>query len=115
MTEWCELPCSHDINDFGNAMVMANVMIDDLAATGANSWSSWVGVNNYGIDENGNMISDGLLVADDACTELYTAQRYYAMAHFSKYIPAGSKRIYTKWSSFYKWRKSHRCNNNNNR
>ena len=70
-------------------------MIDDLAATGANSWSSWVGVNNYGIDENGNMISDGLLVADDNCTELYTAARYYAMAHFSKYIPAGSTRIYT--------------------
>ncbi len=95
MTEWCELPCSHDINDFESAMLMANVIMDDIKVTGVNSWSSWVGVNNYGIDENGNMISDGLLVADDKCTELYTAARYSAMAHFSKYIPAGSKRIYT--------------------
>ena len=47
------------------------------------------------MDENGNMISDGLLVADDNCTELYTASRYYAMAHFSRYLPAGSTRIYT--------------------
>ena len=95
MTEWCELPCSHDYRDFASAMIMANVMLDDLAATGANSWSAWVGVNNYGIDENGNVISDGLLVADDAFTELHTASRYYAMAHFTKYIPAGSTRVYT--------------------
>ena len=95
MTEWCELPCTHDINDYESAMLMANVIMDDIKVTGVNSWSAWVGVNNYGIDENGNMISDGLLVADDNCTELYTASRYYAMAHFSKYIPAGSTRIYT--------------------
>lgn len=95
MTEWCELPCSHDYRDYESLMLMANVIMDDLKVSNANSWSAWVGVNNYGIDENGNVISDGLLVADDAFTELHTASRYYAMAHFSKYIPAGSTRIYT--------------------
>lgn len=100
MTEWCELPCSHDYRDFASAMIMANVMIDDIRATGVNSWSAWVGVNNFGIDENGNVISDGLLVADDDFTQLDTASRYYAMAHFTKYVPAGSTRIYTNPSRF---------------
>lgn len=100
MTEWCELPCSHDINDFSNAVLMAKVMAEDLGLTHPNSWSSWVGVNNYGIDENGNMISDGLLVADDNFTELYTAARYYAVAHFSKYITPGSVGIYSNHSRF---------------
>ncbi len=101
MTEWCELPCSHDINDFDSAMLMANVIMDDIKLSNVNSWSAWVGVNNYGIDENGNMISDGLLVADDNFTELYTAARYSAMAHFAKYIPEGSTRIYTNPSRLF--------------
>ena len=98
MTEWCELPCSHDINDFDNAVYMAKVIAEDLGLTHPDSWSSWVGVNNYGINENGEMISDGLLVADDNCTELYTAARYYAMAHFSKYITPGSVGVYSNHS-----------------
>lgn len=101
MTEWCELPCSHDINDFEGTMIMANVIMHDLILSNANSWSAWVGVNNYGIDENGNMISDGLLVADDSFTQLYTAARYSAMAHFSKYISAGSTRVYANASRLF--------------
>ncbi len=95
MTEWCELPCNHHINDFEGALLMAKVITQDLAYSNANSWSSWVGVNNYAIGEDGKMYSDGLLVADDECTELYTAARYAALGHFSKYITPGSTRIYT--------------------
>lgn len=95
MTEWCELPCAHSIYDFEGALLTAKVIAQDLSLSNANSWSAWVGVNNYGIGEDGEKYSDGLLVADDAFTELYTPARYYAMAHFSKYIPAGSTRIYT--------------------
>ena len=95
MTEWCELPCNHHINDFDGAMLMAKVILEDLSLSNANSWSAWVGVNNYTIGEDGEMYSDGLLVADDECTELYTPARYTALAHFSKYIPKGSTRIYT--------------------
>lgn len=93
MTEWCELPCTHDMNDFASAMLMARVISQDLSMSNANSWSAWVGVNNYGINENGDKVSDGLLVSNEEFSELYTASRYCAMAHFSKYIPAGSVRI----------------------
>lgn len=93
MTEWCELPCAHNINDFDSALLMARVISQDLGLSNANSWTAWVGVNNYGINENGEKISDGMLVANDEYTELYTATRYYAMAHYSKYIPVGSVRV----------------------
>lgn len=95
MTEWCELPCNHDITDFDGTLLMAKVIMQDLVLSNANSWSAWVGVNNYAIGEDGKMYSDGLLVADDDFTELYTAARYSALAHFSKYITPGSTRIYT--------------------
>lgn len=98
MTEWCELPCEHDITDFDGALLMAKVITQDLALSNANSWSAWVGVNNYAIGDDGKMYSDGLLVADDDFTELYTAERYSALAHFSKYVTPGSVRIYSNHS-----------------
>lgn len=101
MTEWCELPCTHHINDFEGAMLMANVIMDDIRLSNVNSWSAWVGVNNFSTGEDGEMYSDGLLVADDNFTDLYTAARYSAVAHFSKYIPAGSTRIYTNASRLF--------------
>lgn len=98
MTEWCELPCTHDITDFEGTMLMSKVIMQDLTLSNINSWSAWVGVNNYAIGEDGKMYSDGLLVADDDFTELYTAARYSALAHFSKYITPGSTRIYANAS-----------------
>ncbi len=100
MTEWCELPCTHDITDFEGALLMAKVIMQDLSLSNVNSWSAWVGVNNYAVGEDGKMYSDGLLVADDDFTELYTAARYSALAHFSKYITPGSTRVYSNASRF---------------
>ena len=97
MTEWCELPCAHSINDFDGALLMARVILQDLAYSNANSWTAWVGVNNYGIGEDGEKYSDAMLVSNEEFSELYTGVRYYAMAHFSKYIPAGSTRISAKF------------------
>ncbi len=97
MTEWCELPCEHSTDDFDGAMYMAKVITDDLNTSHVNSWSAWVGVNGYEM-KDGKMYSDGLLVADDAFTELHVPMRYYAMAHFSKYIPSGSVGIYSNAS-----------------
>ncbi len=93
MTEWCELPLEHDISDFGGAVRTASVINQDLLLSGANSWSAWTGVNNVGVKEDGTLWSDGLLAMDDAVTYLKVTQRYYALAHFSKFIPAGSVRI----------------------
>lgn len=93
MTEWCELPCQHSNNDFDSALIMARVISQDIVLSNANSWSAWVGVNGSAIGADGEKYSDGLLASNADFTELYMTARYYAMAHFSKYIPVGSVRI----------------------
>ena len=93
MTEWCELPLEHDIADFGGAVRTASVINQDLMLSGVNSWSAWTGVNNYGVHEDGSLWSDGLLAMNDDASDVRVAQRYWALAHFSRFIPAGSVRI----------------------
>ena len=93
MTEWCELPLQHDIDDFGGAMRTAGVINQDLLLSGANSWSAWTGVNNYSQNENGTLWSDGLFAMNGDASVVKQAQRYWALAHFSRFIPAGSVRI----------------------
>ena len=93
MTEWCELPLEHDIADFGGAVRTARVINQDLILSGANSWSAWTGVNNYAVKEDGTLWSDGLLAMDDTAQNVVVARRYWALAHFSKFIPAGSVRV----------------------
>ena len=93
MTEWCELPLEHDIADFAGAVRTASVINQDLLLSGANSWSAWTGVNDYSVKNDGTLWSDGLLAMDIAATDVQIARRYWALAHFSKFIPAGSVRI----------------------
>lgn len=101
MSEWCELPCEHSVNDFGGALVTARVIAGDTALSNANSWSAWVAVNEG--DPNGNAsenYSDGLFYADHNFTSYATAERYYALAHFSKFVPTGSYIIKSKSNNF---------------
>lgn len=98
MTEWCELPCQHDVTDSDGAVMMARVIANDINYCGANSWSSWVAVNKYGVNEDGKTISDGLFYAEDDFSSYYKAMRYNALAHFSKFVPAGSV-VLRSWSS----------------
>lgn len=91
MSEWCELPCRHDTKSIDSTLIMARIIGEDLIYTGVNSWTAWVAVNQLGKPrEDGLCFSDGLLVADDSFENYYIAMRYYALAHFSKYIPVGS-------------------------
>ena len=93
MTEWCELPLEHDITSYDSFLRMAEVIQHDLTLTGVNGWSGWVGVNNAGIKEDGSWWSDGPLAMTDDAAEVRVATRYYAMRHFSAFIPAGSVRV----------------------
>lgn len=92
MSEWCELPCKHRVNDFTGALITGRIIGEDLIYTGADSWTSWVCINQMGPSFE-DSFSDGLLCADDDFEEYHIAMRYYAMAHFSKYIPTGSESL----------------------
>lgn len=84
MSEWCELPCRHDTHSIESALIMTRIIGEDLIYSHAESWTAWVCANQW------DSCSDGLLVAKDDWSEYYIAMRYYALAHYSKYIPVGS-------------------------
>ena len=95
MSEWCELPCVNDTTSIEAALRMARVISQDLTCTGVNSWSAWVAVNQHGTERPaaGEDFSDGMISAADDFSEYDVTMRYHAMAHYAKYIPAGSVRI----------------------
>lgn len=90
MSEWCELPNKSHTKDFKGALITARIIGQDLTFAGAESWTSWVAVNQIGIKEDGFDYSDAMLSASDDFSEWYIAERYYAMAHFAKFVPVGS-------------------------
>lgn len=91
MSEWCELPCRSDPKSIDGTLITARVIGEDLILSHADSWTAWVCANQWGKDEeNRKVFCDGLLVARDDWSQYYVAMRYYAMAHYSKYIPVGS-------------------------
>lgn len=90
MSEWCELPNKSHTKNFKGALITARIIGQDLIYAGAESWTSWVAVNQFSIKEDGFDYSDATLTATDNYEEWYIAERYYGFAHFSKYIPVGS-------------------------
>ena len=96
MSEWCHLPCDAPIDSIDGALRQARVMANDLNFSNINSWTAWVGVNEIGIGDDGKKYSDGLLAATKDFSEYEIAMRYYAVAHFSKFIPKGSVKISTE-------------------
>ena len=96
MSEWCHLPCTSPIDSIDGALLQARTMANDLNFSNINSWTAWVGLNGIGIGEDGKEYSDGLLVGNADLSEFKIAMRYYAVAHFSKFIPVGSVKIHSE-------------------
>ncbi len=95
MSEWCHLPCTSPIDSIDGAVLQARVIANDINFTDVSSWTAWVGVNGIGVGADGKDYSDGLLVANADASEIGIAMRYYAMAHYTKFIPVGSKKVET--------------------
>lgn len=87
MSEWCELPTKYKNLDVRNALLMARVIAHDMTMSNTSTWSSWVAVSE------GDDYGDGLIIANHDCSEFHLARRYYATAHFSKFVPVGSHLI----------------------
>ena len=90
MSEWCELPNKSPTDSFKAALITARIIGQDLILAGAESWTSWVAVNQISVKEDGKDYGDGLFGATDDFSQWLVAKRYYGMAHFTKYIPVGS-------------------------
>ncbi len=93
MSEWCELPNKSHTRDFKGALITARIIGQDIIYAGAESWTSWVATNNLHRDVDGRDFSDAMLSGSLDFSEWTVNERFYAMAHFSKYIPVGSKAL----------------------
>ena len=90
MSEWCELPNKSHTKNFRGALITARIIGQDIIYGGAESWTSWVAANNIHIKEDGFDYSDAMLSGNLDFTEWTVNERFYGMAHFTKFIPKGS-------------------------
>ncbi|MCD7723686.1 MAG: hypothetical protein LUH82_07030 [Clostridiales bacterium] len=90
MSEWCELPCKSKTHSINGALIMARIIGLDLTALGAESWCSWVAANQFAPKNGKDDYADGLISANDDFSEYYVTKRYYAMLHFTRFLPVGS-------------------------
>ena len=90
MSEWCELPNKSHTKNFKGALITARIIGQDIVYAGAESWTSWVAVNQFSIKEDGNDYSDATITATNDFSEWYVARRYWGFAHFAKFIPVNS-------------------------
>lgn len=90
MSEWCELPNKSHTKNFKGALITARIIGQDMIYTKSESWTAWVAVNGISIKEDGFDYSDAMMSASPDFSKWYINERYYALAHYSKYIPVGS-------------------------
>lgn len=90
MSEWCELPNKSPTDCFKAALITARIIGQDLILAGAQSWTSWVAVNQISIKEDGKDYGDATLGATNDFSKWIIAKRYYGYAHFAKFVPKGS-------------------------
>ena len=85
MSEWCHMQGGRD-KTMDSALVMANVIYEDISILNVSSWQHWIAVSEVDF-------CDGLIYInlDDKTFEM--TKRYYATGNFSKYIPFGAEKI----------------------
>lgn len=85
MSEWCHMQDGRD-NGMNSALVMANVMYEDISILNVTSWQHWIAVSEVDY-------CDGLIYINLADKSFEMTKRYYATGNFSKYIPYGARRV----------------------
>jgi len=85
MSEWTEMKGGRDYG-MDSALVMANVMHDDLTVASVTSWQYWIAVSRYDF-------RDGLIYVDEDTRAVHETKRLWTMASYSRFIPAGHVRI----------------------
>lgn len=85
MSEWTHMKQGRD-KSMASALVMANVIYEDISILNVTSWQHWIAVSEVDY-------CDGLIYInlDDKTFEM--TKRYYATGNFSKYIPYGANRV----------------------
>ena len=85
MSEWTHMQGGRD-KSMNSALVMANVMYEDISVMNVTSWQHWIAVSEVDY-------CDGLIYINLGDKTFEMTKRYYATGNFSKYIPYGAKRV----------------------
>lgn len=85
MSEWCHMKDGRD-KSMNSALVMANVIYEDISVLNVTSWQHWIAVSEVDY-------CDGLIYINLSDKSFEMTKRYYATGNFSKYIPYGARRI----------------------
>jgi len=110
-TEACEgfLPWSQGprIGDWGRAETYAHDIMGDLAnwAVGWTDWNAFLDLSG-GPNWAKNIVDAPILLDTEKTDTFYKNPMFYALAHFSAYVPHGSVRIDTQSTSEHLWEAS---------
>ena len=85
MSEWCHMHKGRD-QSMNSALVMANVIYEDISILNVSSWQHWIAVSEFDY-------CDGLIYINSNDKTFEMTKRYYATGNFSKYIPYGARRV----------------------
>ena len=85
MSEWTHMQNGRD-RSMSSALVMANVIFEDISILNVTSWQHWIAVSEVDY-------CDGLIYINLEDKTFEMTKRYYATGNFSKYIPYGAKRV----------------------
>lgn len=85
MSEWTHMQGGRD-RSMRSALVMANVIYEDISILNAVSWQHWIAVSEVDY-------CDGLIYINLEDKSFEMTKRYYATGNFSRYIPYGARRI----------------------
>lgn len=85
MSEWCHMKGGRD-KTMDSALVMANVIYEDISILNVSSWQHWIAVSEVDY-------CDGLIYINLSDKTFEMTKRYYATGNFSKYIPYKAEKI----------------------
>ena len=104
ISEYCQMLQGVQLNEFGNAQLLALVISYDLSILKSNEWTWWIGVSN----EKTYNYEDGLIYTNwwgdctdtfytdyygDICTgtkdSIRLSPRYYTMKHYANFVDPG--------------------------
>ena len=114
ISEYCQMTAGVDLNEFGNAQLLALVMSYDMSILKSNQWNWWIGVSN----EKTYNYEDGLIYtnwwsdynndwAANYYGDIHTGEkdsvrvspRYWAMKHYSNFVDDGDVHLELKFKN----------------
>lgn len=88
MSEWTEMQEGRDAG-MESALIMANVIHDDLTIANVTSWQYWIAVSKY-------QYRDGLIYVNPLGQDVLQTKRLWVMGNYSRFIRPGFVRLETQ-------------------